>query len=217
MLRKILRLFFPPKCVFCKKLLDKGETDVCHHCRGNLPETKNSHLRFSFVAGWTAVWYYKDTVRDSIHRFKFNRYRHYAATYGQALALKLEEDAQLQFDVLTYAPVAILRKIRRGYDQVELICNVVGENLGVTPVKTLRKIRNTPPQSGIKDVARRRANVLGAYRCSDREFIKGKRVLLLDDVVTTGATASECARVLITAGAKEVYCAFVAVTEYKTK
>lgn len=217
MLRKFLLLIFPPKCVLCKKLLTGDETDFCRHCRENTPEYKNSSFRFSFVAGWTAVWYYKDTVRSSIHRFKFHHYRNYAPAYGRALAIRLKKDVSLDFDMLTYVPVSTLRKCKRGYDQVELICNVVGENLGVTPVKTLRKIRNTPPQSGFKDVARRRANVLGAYSCPDPGAVKGKRILLLDDVVTTGATASECARVLMTAGAKEVRCAFIAITEYKRK
>ena len=91
------------------------------------------------------------------------------------------------------------------------------KELGITPCKTLRKFRNTPPQSGIKNIYRRRANVLGAYKPVSPENIRGKRILLLDDIITTGATASECARVLLTAGAKEVYCAAIAVSEFHTK
>ena len=106
--------------------------------------------------------------------------------------------------------IAKLRRFHRGYDQVELICNEVGKELSVLPVRTLRKIRNTPPQSGIKDVSRRRANVLGAYTACDSAAIKGKRILLLDDVITSGSTISECARMLVTAGASEVICAAVA-------
>ena len=106
--------------------------------------------------------------------------------------------------------IAKLRRFHRGYDQVELICNEVGKELSVLPVRTLRKIRNTPPQSGIKDVSRRRANVLGAYTACDSAAIKGKRILLLDDVITTGATLSECSRVLLTAGACDVTCAAIA-------
>ena len=89
--------------------------------------------------------------------------------------------------------------------------------MNVPPVKTLQKIRNTPPQSRIGDAARRRANVLGAYRAVDPKNFRGKRVLRLDDIITTGATASECARVLLTAGAKEVYCAAMAVADHNTK
>ena len=217
MLRKFLKILYPPKCILCRTLLSKEQTDLCHSCRQDAPEFKNSNLRFSFVAGWSAVWYYKDAIRGSIHRFKFRGCRHYAKSYGRILAAKLEKEELLDFDVLTYVPVATLRRCTRGYDQVELICNAVGKELNITPVKALKKIRNTPPQSGIADVARRRANVLGAYSCPHPELVKGKRVLLLDDVITTGATASECSRVLMTAGAVSVRCACLAVAEFKTK
>ncbi len=217
MFRKLLNLLFPPKCVLCRQLLAKDETDFCHTCRKNGPEFKKSNLRFSFVAGWSSVWYYKDTVRSSIQRYKFYGRRNYAGAYGRALAIRLQKDGFCSFDILTYVPTALLRRLWRGYDQAELLCNAVAAELNVTPVKCLRKIRNTPPQSGIKDVSRRRANVLGAYRCCNPESLKGKRILLLDDVITTGATVSECARVLLTAGAKDVFCASVAVTQHKTK
>ena len=78
------------------------------------------------------------------------------------------------------------------------------------PVQTLKKIRNNRPQSGITGQAQRRANVLGVYKVLCPQELSGKRVLLLDDIITTGATAGECARVLLTAGAKEVHCGFIA-------
>ena len=78
------------------------------------------------------------------------------------------------------------------------------------PVSTLKKVRNNRPQSGIVGQAKRRANVLGVYRAVCPQEVRGKRVLLLDDIITTGATAGECARVLLTAGAKEVHCGVIA-------
>lgn len=215
MLHKFFGLLFPPKCVLCKQLLKKEERDLCAACRENSPKAEKSQFRFSFVAGWTAVWYYKDKVRASLKRFKFSGRRNYAPAYGHILAAKLEKEKPFAFDVLTYVPIAPLRRLKRGYDQVELIADALGAELGVTPCKTLQKIRNTPPQSSIADPARRRANVLGAYRAIDPELVKGKRILLLDDIITTGATASECARVLLSAGAKEVFCAAMAVSTHK--
>jgi predicted amidophosphoribosyltransferase len=76
-------------------------------------------------------------------------------------------------------------------------------------------VRNNPPQSGINGAAARRANVLGVYRAVQQEQISGKRILLLDDILTTGATAGECARVLLTAGAKEIHCGVVAATQHR--
>ena len=156
------------------------------------------------------MWYYEGDVRSSIIRYKFHGRRHYASAYGRILAMKLQSKLLDDFDILTWVPVAPLRRLKRGYDQVELLAKAVGTELSVTPTKTLRKIRNTPPQSRIRDAAHRRANVLGAYRAFQPEAIRGKRILLLDDILTTGATAGEAARVLLTAGASEVHCAAIA-------
>lgn len=217
MVNWLLSIVFPPKCVLCGALLEKNETDFCHHCRKNAPEFTKTEFRLSFVAGWTSVWYYKDTVRNSLHKYKFRGRRCYAPAYGRMLAMKLTKENMTDFDILTYVPVSALRRLRRGYDQVELLGQVVGKELGVPLCRTLRKIRNTPPQSRIKDASRRRANVLGAYKPVNPVLIRGKRVLLLDDIITTGATASECARTLLTAGAKEVFCATMAATNHNTK
>jgi predicted amidophosphoribosyltransferase len=114
-------------------------------------------------------------------------------------------------------PVSRLRRFRRGYDQVELLAKAVGKELGQKPVRLLKKIRNNPPQSGISGQAERRANVLGAYRIIDAAAVTGKRILLLDDVITTGATAGECARVLLTAGASQVHLGAVAAARHHDK
>ena len=82
-------------------------------------------------------------------------------------------------------------------------------------VATLQKIRHTKPQSATGNAAHRRANILNAYRVIDPSLIADKRILLLDDIVTTGATASECARTLLTAGAKEVKLATLAVASFE--
>lgn len=217
MLQRIFALLFPPRCILCRTFLSKEETDLCHLCRKTAPTFGNSKIKFSFLAGWDVLWYYKDNVRKSILRYKFSGRRSYAPAFGRLLALKLQKEHLEDFDVLTWVPLAPIRRMQRGYDQVALLADAVGKELGITPVKTLRKVRNTPPQSGIGDAARRRANVLGAYKITDPELVRGKRILILDDVITTGATVSECARVLLTAGAKEVFCAALAVANHDIK
>ena len=160
------------------------------------------------------MWYYKDNVRSSILRYKFGNKRHYVSSYARALAIKLQTEGLDDFDVLTWVPISPLRRLRRGYDQVKLLGEALGKELNVKPVRTLKKIRNTPPQSGIPDASRRRANVLGAYKAVNTTVFAGKRVLLLDDILTTGATAGECARVLLTAGASDVNLAVLAVASH---
>ncbi len=217
MLRRISQLLFPPKCVLCKALLTKQETDLCHNCRQNAPSFIKGKIKFSFLARWTAVWYYKDNVRLSLLRYKFSGRRSYAGAYGRLLAMQLQSRQFDDFDVLTWVPVGPRRRRKRGYDQVQLLGKCVARELGVPLKRTLKKIRNTPPQSGIPNAASRRANVLGAYKAVDTGTWQGKRILLLDDIITTGATASECAKTLLLAGAKEVTCAAVAVASHDKK
>ena len=210
----MLSLLFPPKCVLCKKVLERNETDLCHSCRKNAPEFKKAKRNIPFIAHWTALWYYKDDVRGSIHRFKFGNRRSYSEVYGRLLAMHLQSMDPDSYDLLTWVPVSGLRRLQRGYDQASLLATALGHELGIAPICTLRKIRHTPPQSSIRDAAKRRVNVLGAYKQLSAAPVAGKRIILVDDVITTGATASECARVLMTAGAKEVFFAAVAATEY---
>ena len=213
---RIWQLLFPPKCVLCGKLLKKDETDLCHSCRCDTPEFPKSNLKLPYLAHWFALWYYEGTVRGSILRFKFRGVRSYAQVYGRLLAMKLLSE-EIAFDVLTWVPISKLRRWRRGYDQVQLIAEAVGAELGIRPVPTLDKIRNNRPQSLMGNAAQRRANVLGAYRVVKEAQLQGKRILLLDDIITTGATAGECARMLLTAGAKEVSCAAVAAASHHKK
>ena len=205
----ILELLFPEKCVLCGKLLQKEEMDLCRECRMEAPRYANGKSHIQFLDSFTAVWYYEKSVRSSLLRYKFHGARSYAKGYGRFLAMSLLEEA-VTFDVLTWVPVSPLRKLRRGYDQVELLAKAVGRELGIRPVPLLRKIRHNRPNSGISDHAGRKANVLGAYRLRSGADVSGNRILLLDDILTTGATAGECARVLKTAGAKEVHCAAMA-------
>ncbi len=216
MLQRLLDLLFPPKCILCGRFLKEQQTDFCHNCRTDAPEFSASKIHFPFVARWTALWYYKGNVRKSLLRYKFSNRRSYAAAYGRLLAMKLSRQMP-QFDILTWVPIGKRRLRQRGYDQVELIAKATATELEILPVRVLDKIRNTPPQSGIRGAAQRRANILGAYRVEDPAAIAGKRILLLDDIITTGATASECARTLLLSGAKEVYVAAVATASRDQK
>ncbi len=210
-------LLFPPKCVLCGALLEKEESDLCRSCRTEIQPFSKSKKSIPFLESWTALWYYNGNVRNSLLRYKFGNRRSYADAYGRMLAMKIQQDYPEGFEILTWTPIGRLRRLRRGYDQVELLAQAVGRELNMEPVPTLRKIRNNPPQSGISGQAQRRANVLGVYRATEPDRFRGKRVLLLDDILTTGATASEAARTLLTAGAGAVTCAAVAAAANDTK
>lgn len=217
MMHRFMRRLFPPKCVLCRKRLSDNENDLCRKCRTEVPSLTFSKKKISFVAGWVCLWYYGGMVRRSILHYKFYGKWYFAKAYGRLLAMRLMTENMTDFDVLTYVPTSFRRKLKRGYDQVRLLAKYTAAELGVPYEKVLIKHRHTPTQSSIKGIAQRRANVLGAYRVSQNARLEDKKVLLLDDIITTGATLSECARVLLTAGAKEVKCAALAASEEITK
>ena len=215
MIERLLHLLFPAKCVLCRTLLEDDQTDLCPHCRSNAPDFPGAKMKLSFVAQWTGIWYYKDDVRASLLRYKFGGRRSYASAFGRMLAMKLHRMQWDDMDLITWVPISRRRRFRRGFDQSELIARIVAQELDIPLVAATKKIRHTKPQSTMGDAAHRRANILGAYRVTDPMILKGKRILLIDDIVTTGATASECSRVLLTAGAKEVKLATVAVAAHE--
>jgi len=212
----LLDLIYPPKCAFCGKLLKKDETDLCGKCRKELPEVKGSVKRGESYRLCWPVYYYEGDVVESIRRFKFAGRQQYARVYGRLIAMALLRN-QVEFDVLTWVPISKQRRKERGYEQTELIAQTVAAELGTTCVPTLKKVIDNPPQSLQKSAAKRRGNVLNAYQAVHPERFSGKRVLLIDDIVTTGATLSECSKTLRMAGAEQVECATLAATRQSDK
>lgn len=205
-LQLLKELLFPRKCVFCGGILNRNESGICRSCRTELPEYEGDRY-LPELDGCCVLWYYQDAVRESLHRFKFYNRPDYADVYGPILAMKIQQrfpDAQ----VLTWAPVSKARLKQRGYDQSELLAKATARELGIPAVRLLVKHRDNPAQSGVENADVRRENVRDVYRlCGDAA---GKRIVLVDDILTTGATAGECARVLRQAGAERVYLVAVA-------
>lgn len=211
------QLLYPEKCVLCGQILERGEIDLCRSCRINAPECPISTTKIPFLDSWTALWYYEGDVRRSLLRYKFHRRQNYAGAYGRLLAMKLLKEERSDVDMLTWIPISDQRRRKRGFDQVELLAREVGRELGLEPQATMKKLRNNKAQSAITGHAQRRANVLGVYGALSDTDIKDKRILLLDDIITTGATAGEAARVLLTQGAKEVHLAVLANAKHENK
>ena len=208
----VLDLLFPPKCVFCGKVLDTGEDGLCARCQRELPWLTDgeAELTGEFFSLCAAPLRYQNKVRDSVRRYKFKGRRGYYKLYGRLVAQCIHDHLAGRYDLITWVPLSPQRKKERGYDQAFLLASAAALELGEVAVETLRKDRNTEAQSGLTEEAQRRANVLGAYRPADPELIAGRRILLIDDVVTTGSTLSECARTLRTAGAADVVCVTLA-------
>ena len=208
-LSALLDLLYPPKCVFCRKLLQTQNVDMCADCRGNLPVVIGSLKRGECYRTCYAAYYYEDDVAESIKRFKFRGQRQYADAYGRILAMLILRNC-IEFDVLTWVPISDCRAKERGYRQTELLACATANELGIGAVRTLTKIKDNPAQSSLPNSTARKRNVKDAYKAYAPEKFSGKHILLIDDVITSGATLSECSRTLLKAGAKSVVCVTLA-------
>ena len=169
-----------------------------------------------FVDGAYSYFHYEGDVRNALIRYKFGGLSKYAVDFSVYLEECIRECLDGEFDVISWVPLSKKRLKSRGYDQARLLAEEVASRLGGGAVRTLKKSRNTAPQSRQGDISRRMANILGAYEMASFDPT-GKKILLIDDVLTTGSTVSECARILKTAGAEKVYIVTVAKTRERKK
>lgn len=205
--RGLLDFFFPRRCPFCGRMA--GKDLLCPQCRADLPWCERT--RTGAFGECAAPLYYEGAVRDALLAFKFKGKVEHLNCFGMLMAEKAAEIYADRFDAVTWVPVSKKRLKKRGFDQARMLCASLCVDWHVTPQETLRKTADNPPQSGIDDPAARRANVLDMYEAVEPEHIAGRRFLLVDDVLTTGATLSECVRVLKGAGAAEVVCLTLAM------
>ncbi len=206
----LLDLLYPPRCMICGHVLESAQTPICKSCVFDLPEYEGAEPKVQFSSHTAVTFYYEDKLRGSILRWKFGGMRNYTEQFGKWMSVTIRDKFDGKFDLVSWVPVSKRRKRRRGYDQAELLCRQIAGEFGLQAVRLLEKTRHTKAQSSLRGQAARRANIVGAYRPVQTEQFEGKRVLLIDDILTTGATLSECCRVLRTAGAVSVVCAALA-------
>lgn len=208
----VLDMLFPPKCIFCRGFLAKGEEHICAKCIDELPFTKGGEtsVKGDYFDVCIAPLKYDGDVRRSLLRYKFKGATQYAEYYGVILGDCIREHFEGKYDLISWVPLSSGRKRSRGYDQAMLLACAAALQLDNVAVETLSKDVEAEAQSGVGGKEQRRANISGAYSVPDPELIEGQRILLIDDIVTTGATLSECARTLLMAGAEAVICAALA-------
>lgn len=208
----LLDLLYPPKCPFCRRILDDPWTALCGQCQETVPwlEGNDAIRKIEFTEGCYSPMAYRDNVPDSVHRFKFYGCPSFGRRYGILVAQCIQDHYEKPLDFVTWVPISKKRLRIRGYDQGRKLAEGVAIQLELPLQGTLKKIRHTQAQSTLSEDAQRRGNVLGAYQILDGVEVAGKHILLVDDVVTSGSTLEECARVLIGHGAAQVCCATLA-------
>ena len=229
----LARLVYPPHCLVCGRPTGEDEDRyLCRDCIGRIEfvteptcpkcghqlglfsnvrrclNCRNVPLRFDRAV---AAAHHAGAARDMVLALKFAAQKCNAFPLSKLLAARLADtDIPEKAQFILPVPLHRSRQRSRGFNQSELLAVELGERLGLTVLtKVLRRTVNTPPQTGEMSLASRRANVKGAFSARTSKTITGRSVLLVDDVLTTGATTSECAGVLKRAGAKHVYVATV--------
>jgi ComF family protein len=171
------------------------EAGLCGLCRHGL---NSFDAAYSFGT-------YEGELRGLIHLFKYGKVQTLAGPLGRLLASALPRDQR--FDLIAPMPLHWFRRWRRGFNQSELLAREIARRTGVPVRNVIRRVRHTPAQVGLTN-AKRRDNVVRAFRVKRRRWagpsVEGRRVLLVDDVMTTGATANACADALKKAGATHV-------------
>lgn len=208
LLDALLDLLFPPKCPFCQRVQDAP--GMCPDCEKTLPWTdENGGLR-ELRGGLpcAAPLWYEDSVREAVRRFKFHGGVSAAGPLGELIAQAAAERFSGEFDAVTWVPVSAKRLRKRGYDQSRLLAERACGLWGVEPEALLRKVRDNPPQSGLESAEARWENAKDVYEAQGDPA--GKRILLIDDICSTGATLVSAAGTLLSAGAAGVVCAAAA-------
>jgi ComF family protein len=189
----------PTKCIFCGEL---NETSVCRVCEDKLPIRQGIVKRSGFFSRCTAPFVYTGTVKKYLLKMKNKGRLAVAPAVAPYIAAAVMADLG-EFDIVSFVPSDLIRLRKRGYNPAEALAKKTAGYFGVKCVRTLIKIRKTEKQSTLNVPAKREANVMGAFKVVGK--VKGKRILLVDDVITTGATLNECAKMLRLYGARQVF------------
>lgn len=196
-LRRVADRLLPyiDKCVICG--IEKNvDNFLCDRCRKRLYENKGGQSDVKGLKAYSA-FDYNGYARKIVRGFKYSDKRYLASLMAQEMAKGISGEC----DYITYVPLHKKRRKRRGFDQAEQLAKALSENTGIPFIKALERKRNTPTQTKL-NAKEREENMAGAFESVCK--VTGK-ALLVDDVLTTGATAYECAKVLKKAGSDSVF------------
>lgn len=230
---------FPPKCPICGEILRKKERRICHNCRKSMPRVvepccsrcgkpvtsetqeycfdcrkKRQYPAADPICQGTALWEYTDAMKRAMADFKYEGCQEDGILFGEEF-VRFREGKIREWEPDYVIPVPLHRKKKwfRGFNQAACVAGRMGELIGLPVLpKAIERVRYTIPQKGLNDKERQN-NMKGAFRlCQDwRERLQGKRILLVDDIYTTGATLEACAEELLEHGTGDIFFACLCI------
>lgn len=208
----IISLIYPQKCLICSKLIHY-DMDLCDNCKDIIkPIFKIRRLEY-FPGKFSlciSLFNYSGLIREAVCKFKFHGCMEIAKYFTHNVSHKNIEDLiKCKIDYVTCVPLSNERRKVRGYNQSECFARSLSEKIGIPYKDFLVKIFDNPPQHELS-VNERVRNVCGMYRIINDSDIKGKNILICDDIITTGNTMKECIKTLKINGVNTVFCCTIA-------
>ena len=213
--RKILAFFFSERCPYCRAVIEP-EQIACDKCLQKLTDDRKPVIKG--VQGYRCVssFIYGGRVRRMLLRIKYRGRPQYIPQTAEILAKDITgyyKDGS--FDVITYVPMHPRDQKERGFNQSELLAEELSRILDVPCEGLLLKIKRTKPQHTLKK-EERKTNLNGAFKIIDGQLIRGKRILIIDDIVTSGVTLGKCCQKLRLSKPELLCCATIARTEFNS-
>jgi len=224
LLNDFLNLIFPVHCAACGEILMKNERIICSECIYHLPRTDYHLDQDNPVARifWgririeqaTAYYFFNkgSRFRRLIHELKYLGRQDIGVELGRAFGYDLMKSGFRDIDLIVPVPLHVKRKRERGYNQAELLARSLARGMAIPWGRGLARVRSTLPQIGLTD-SQRRENVRKAFQCTNPQQISKRRILLVDDVMTTGATVASASDALLAGGALRISVLTVARAE----
>ena len=227
---KLIKFLYPQRCKYCNNVIDirrkichtcentlkKIEGDICKLCGKSVNDCNCSHKKhyYKYVC---APFYYDGAASRAIWNLKFRNRTKLSKPLAEDMAECFNEHYNgYNFDLCTFVPSSKDALKKRGYNQAELLARDFSQITDIPCEELLLKTKETKIQHDLLSVERS-GNLAGAIELKDGVDLDYKRILLIDDIKTTGSTLNECAKMLLIGGAVEVFCLTVAITNKKEK
>lgn len=222
----LFSLVFPRACPLCERILLPAEPSLCTPCWAGLPERPcmqgadplvmdKLYGRLPLAGGWALYHFLKSgSVQRLIHQIKYKADPSLPTHLGRYLSYRMRgQDLLNDLEALVPVPLHAHRQAQRGYNQSERLAQGLAEGLALPLVESLVRRLHTPSQTQRSRVERW-TNVQGAFKLAKPEQVVGKHCLLVDDVLTTGATLEACGEVLLQGGVRRLSVAVLAVADH---